>query len=211
MTAETATKKYRVYLVDDHPLVVEGLRQLLGADERLHVVGVAYSAEEAMQRLETLAADVVVMDVQLPGMDGIKAIGVIKSRHPQLKVVVVSSYGQEYLVPSIEAGADGYMLKTSAPPDLVKGILQAAEGEAPIDPSLTRQLLTRVTQPASRLSERQTEILRLLAAGSSSEDLVAHLFISPATLKRELRNIFNHMGVNDRTHAVAEAFRRHLV
>ena len=215
-TPATKTDKVRLFLVDDHPLVLEGLRRLLETDERVTVVGEARSAEEGLDQLQTLEADVVVLDIRLPGMDGVEATGHFKARHPEVKVVIVSSFGDEYLMPSIEAGADGYMLKPSPSAGLVQGVLQAAAGQPPIDASLTKRLLSRVSDGSKAggklsLSPRQHELLVHVTEGYVSKEIASRLCISHATLKRELKNIFNLLGVNDRAHAVAEAYRRRIL
>lgn len=208
--------KLRVFLVDDHPLLKEGLRRLLEANENFQVVGEAETAESALEQLEITRADLVVMDVRLPGMDGVEATRQLKARHPHLKVVIVSAFGEEYLMHSIEAGADGYLLKTLAPEELARSLLQAAQGRPPVDATLTRHLMDRAASGdfASRgatLSSRQVEVLQLISQGISSREVAPRLFISQTTLKREFRNIFDLLGVNDRAHAVAEAYRRQLI
>lgn len=118
-------------MVDDHPLVLEAMRRLLtDSREDIDVVGEATTAEEALELIEGLKVDVVVMDIRLPGMDGVEATKKLKERYPDMKVIILSSFGQEYLMPSIEAGADGYLLKTSAPTKLVQGLMQVAHGQA---------------------------------------------------------------------------------
>ena len=206
----------RVFLVDDHPMMREGLRRLLETKEGFEVVGEASSAEEALELLEIIATDMVVIDILLPGMNGVEATHELKARHPDIKVVVVSGYGEEYLLSSIEAGADGYLLKTLAPDELSRSLLQAGQGRPPIDGSLTRHLMDQAAagEPLVRgqsLSSRQLEILQLVAQGISSKELSLNLFISQTTVKREFRNIFDLLGVNDRAHAVAEAYRRQLI
>ena len=209
-------EKLRVFLVDDHPLMRLALRRILEADAHFLVVGHSDNAEEALDRLDTLATDMVVMDILLPGMDDVEATRQLKARHPQLKVVIVSAYGEEYLIPSINAGADGYMMKGLAAELMVQGLLQAAEGIPPIDANLTRHLMNRAAAgPPDRvgpsLSPRQQEVLRHVSVGLTSKEIASRLFISPTTLKRDFRNIFELLGVNDRAHAIAEAYRRNLI
>ena len=208
--------KVRVFLVDDHPLVREGIRRLLEKDQRVQVVGEAGSAEDAISSVKLTSPKVVLMDVRLPGDDGIEATRQLTANDPDLKVVIVSSFGDYYLAQAIEAGACGYILKTATQEELVGGVIQAAEGKSPIDPSLSRALFTRFatmarTTQTGGLSNRQREILQMVANGSSSKVMQAELFISEATLKREFRNIFNLLGVSDRAQAVAEAYRKNLI
>ena len=213
---ERDAERIRVLLVDDHPMVREGMRRLLEAEGRFEVVGEVDSVESALEELAHKKAEIVVMDIQLPGMDGVEGTRQMKARYPDIKVVIVSAYGEDYLVPSIDAGADGYLLKTLAPVDLVKSMHQAAMGQSPVDAALTRHLMNQAAagkgkEGEGKPTERQQEVLKLVAVGLSSKELAARLFISQTTLKREFRNIFNLLGVNDRAHAVAEAYRRSLI
>ena len=213
---ERDAERIRVLLVDDHPMVREGMRRLLEGDGRFEVVGEVDSVESALEELAHKKAEIVVMDIQLPGMDGVEGTRQMKARYPDIKVVIVSAYGEDYLVPSIDAGADGYLLKTLAPVDLVKSMHQAAMGQSPVDAALTRHLMNQAAagkgkEGEGKPTERQQAVLKLVADGLSSKELAARLFISQTTLKREFRNIFNLLGVNDRAHAVAEAYRRGLI
>lgn len=207
--------RIRVLIVDDHPVVREGIRRLLELDEQISVVGEAGSGEEALARMDECPADVTLMDIRMPGIDGIEATRQLRVRYPNLKVIVLSSFGDEYLAEAIEAGANGYILKTATQPELVRAVVQAAGGQSPIDARLTPGLLGRLAE-LSRMTQRQglssrrREILRLVANGVPSKEIAARLSVSQATLTRELRHVFNLLGVDDRTHAVAEAYRRNL-
>ena len=205
----------RVFVVEDHPLMRLAMRRLLESDDHFVVVGEADNAEESLDQLDSLAADMVIMDIQLPGIDGVEATRRLKARHDDLKVVIVSAYGEEYLIPSIEAGADGYMLKGLESEEMISGLLRAAQGMPPIDAGLTRHLMNRAAAAETRngpsLSPRQNEVLRLVADGLASKEIASRLYISSTTLKREFRNIFGQLGVNDRAHAIAEAYRRELI
>ena len=208
--------KVRVFLVDDHPLIRVAMRRLLEEDEDFFVVGDAGNAEEALECLDTLPADMVVMDIQLPGMDGVEATRQLKLRHPELKVVIMSAFGEEYLVPSIEAGADGYMMKGLTADELVRGLLQAAKGMPPIDAALTRHLMDQsvigsATHAAPFLSLRQREVLRLVSHGLTTKEIANSLAVSSPTIKREFRKIFEMFGVKDRAHAISEAHRYGLI
>ncbi len=208
--------KIHVFLVDDHPLMRVAMRSILETSERFSVVGEADNAEESIKQVETVPTDMVIMDIQLPGIDGVEATRQLKARHGHLKVVIMSAFGEEYLIPSIEAGADGYMMKGLAPDEVVDGLLQAAAGIPPIDQTLTRHLMNRAadgqpTRVVPSLSPRQQEVLRRVSDGSTSKEIASGLAISNTTLKREFRNIFEVLGVNDRAHAIAEAYRRDLI
>ena len=205
-----------MFLVDDHPLMRLALRRIIESDEHFLVVGEADNAEESLVRLESVDADMVVMDIQLPGMNGVEATRQLKARHTHLKVVIISAYGEEYLIPSIDAGADGYMLKGLTVDQVVQVLLQAAAGTPPIDASLTRHLMDRAAVGAQdeagpSLSPRQQQVLRHVSDGLTSKEIASLLSVSGTTLKREFRSIFEVLGVNDRAHAIAEAYRRDLI
>ncbi len=209
-------EKIRVLLVDDHPMVREGMKRLLEGEGSFEVVGEVESVEDALEEVERGKAEIVVMDIQLPGVDGVEGTRLMKARHPEVKVVIVSAYGEDYLVPSIDAGADGYLLKTLPPDELVRSMHQVAMGQSPVDAALTRHLMDQAAagkgaEGEGMPTERQQDVLKLVANGLSSKELASRLFISQTTLKREFRNIFDLLGVNDRAHAVAEAYRRNLI
>ena len=206
----------RVLLVDDHPMIREGFRRLLEKNGDFKVVAEVASVNDALDELARTHVDMVVMDIQLPGLDGVAGTKLVKAKYPGVKVVIVSSYGEEYLLPAIAAGADGYLLKTQSPWELVKCMHQASLGHSPVDPGLTRHLMDQATVGKSASAnnmptERQQDVLRLVSNGVPSKDVASRLNISETTLKREFRNIFNLLGVNDRAHAVAEAYRRNLI
>ena len=205
-----------MFLVEDHPLMREAIRRLLEQDENFLVVGEADNAEEALERLDNLIADMVVMDIQLPGMDGVEATRRLKTQHPHLKVVILTAFGEKYLVPSIEAGVDGYMMKGLTADEVVHGLLQAAKGTPPIDAALTRHLMNQsvigsATQAAPFLSHRQREVLRLVSNGLTTKEIANSLSVSDPTIKREFRKIFEMFGVKDRAHAISEAHRYRLI
>ncbi len=213
---EKDVDRIRILLVDDHPMVREGMKRLLEGEGGFEVVGEVASVEEALEELLRKKVEIVVMDIQLPGVNGVEGTRQMKARYPEVKVVIVSAYGEDYLVPSIDAGADGYLLKTLPPSELVKSMHQAALGQSPVDAALTRHLMNQAAagkgmEGEGQPTERQQEVLKLVADGLSSKELASRLYISQTTLKREFRNIFNLLGVNDRAHAVAEAYRRHLI
>ena len=213
---ERPGERIRVLLVDDHPMVREGMKRLLEGEGGFQVVGEVDSVEDALQELQRGRTEIVVMDIQLPGVDGVEGTRLLKATYPEVKVVIVSAYGEDYLVPSIDAGADGYLLKTLPPEELVKSMHQAALGQSPVDSALTRHLMNqaaagKVSEGEGMPTERQQDVLRLVSNGLSSKELASRLYISQTTLKREFRNIFNLLGVNDRAHAVAEAYRRSII
>ena len=192
------------------------MRRLLELDERISVVGEAGSAEQALDQMDRRPAEVLLMDIQLPGMDGIEATRQLRTRHPGLKVLVLSSFGEQYLAKAIDAGATGYLLKTATQPELAQAVVLAASGHSLIDPALVPKLLEQVAELSKMvrgeaLTTRQKELLRLIGDGVHSTEIAETLSMSHATLTRELRRIFNALGVDDRAHAVAEAYRRNIL
>ena len=209
-------RSIRVYLVDDHLALREGIRRLLGSDEGIEVVGEAGSAEECLKEITARSVDLVMMDINLPGMNGIQATRHLKEKYPDLKVLVLSTFGEEYTVQALEAGANGYLLKTASQSELLNAVLQAARGQTPIDAELTSTLVDSITGKVDRdgpqvLTDRQTEILRLIADGVPSKEIQEKLSISQPTLTRQIRRIFDQLEVEDRAHAVSEAYKRHIL
>ena len=204
----------RVLLVDDHQVVREGLKRMLEPDKDIKVVGEAVNGEDAITQAELLSPDVILMDIKMPDMDGITATRQLRQKMPDIKVIMLTLY--EYVTEAVEAGASGYILKDASRERLIQAIHDAYDGYSPLAPSLTRQVLTELANLSrvsrdSLLSERQCEILRLIAAGLVSRDIGAKLCISESTVKKELAHIFDKLGVNDRAQAVSEAMKRKLI
>ena len=208
--------KIRVYLVEDQALLRESLRTMLGLEPDIQMVGEADRAEHALQELETRDVDVVLMDIRLPGMNGIEATRQLKEKHEKLAVVMLTAYEDEYVGEAIEAGATGYVLKSCTPQQLVQAVRAAYEGQATLDPSITGKLVhelaeLRKAHRESLLTKRQGEILKLVADGINYKDIAARLFISVTTVNREMRDIFNRLGVKDAAQAVSEAYKRGIL
>ena len=204
-----------VLLVDDHQVVREGLKRMLELEEDIRVVGEAANGEEGITQAELLSPDVILMDIRMPGMDGIAATRQLKEKIPDIKVIMLTLYDSDLVMKAIEAGAVGYILKDAKREQLVQAIHDAYEGYLPLSPSLTRELITKLgdLSQVSRdlLSERQREILRLSAAGLVRKEVAAKLYVSEATVKKELTDIFNKLGVSDQAQAVSEAMKRRLI
>ena len=205
-----------VLLVDDHQVVREGLRRILQSLEGIKVLDEASDGEEAVEKAKRLLPDVVIMDLKMPGMDGVTATREIKEQIPQVNVLILTLYAEDFVRQAIEAGASGYILKDSASNEIARAIRQVFEGQSPIAPSLSRGLMTEFAQMSrstrsSTLTPRQIDILKLIAEGVSSENISTNMYISASTVKREIRNIFNKLGVNDRSHAVSQAIKRQLI
>ena len=212
----TESRAIRVLVVDDHSVVREGLRRILAADRDIQVVGEAGSGEEAVAKAASLRPDVVLMDLMMPGMDGIAATHEIRQRIPETRVLVLTLYAEDFVGQAVEAGASGYLLKDSDCAQITEAVRQVYDSLCPIAPSVTRGLVTRLAtlsrqNRSSVLSERQTRILKLIAEGISGREIANQLFLSASTVKREIRNIFDTLGVNDRAHAVGEAIRQRIM
>jgi len=206
----------KVLIVDDHQVVREGLRRILEMDRQLQIIGEAENGEEAIRKTISLCPDVVIMDLKMPGMDGITATQAIKTRRPETNVLILTLYAEDFVKQAMEAGASGYILKDSDTEQITKAIRQVKDGLCPIAPSLTRDMVTRFVklsreENSTLLNQRQVEILRLIADGVSGDDIGQKLFISTSTVKREIRNIFNKLGVNGRAAAVSEAMKKRLL
>jgi len=213
--------KIRVFVVDDHPVVCDGIRRMLETEPDIQVVGEAHSAEEAIGKIPSLDPHVVLMDVRLPGMDGIDAVRYLKRVESGLNIIVLTSYGDEYLAQAVEAGATGYLLKRAGRDELIRAIRATWEGECPIDPSLTHQLFTefadlakskrRFSSVESPLSSRETQILQQIAQGKSNKEVAQSLNISERTVKNHITSILSKLNAHDRTQAVLAALRKNLI
>ncbi len=206
----------RVLLVDDHPVVRQGLRRMLELEEDMEVVAEASSGEEALEKMETSSPHIIVMDIRMPGTGGIEAIRQIKERHPEANVVVLTLYGEQYLVQAIEAGAVGYLVKDVGGEELIQAIRAVHQGESILHSSLSRGLFNEFATLAKGnsqrccLSPRELEIIRLISSGATNKEIAAQLFLSDTTVKRAISRIFDKLEVKDRAEAVAEAYRRGL-
>jgi DNA-binding NarL/FixJ family response regulator len=203
----------RVLLVDDHRLVRAGLQSLLDATDDIRVVGAAADGREALELAAGLAPDVVLMDLSMPGMGGVEATRRLLADHPDLQVVVLTSFSdQDQVLDAVDAGAVGYLLKDADPAELLQGVRAAAAGQSPLDPKVARTLLTRrATQaPQDQLSDREREVLTLVADGLANKQIARHLSITERTVKAHLTSIFQRIGVTDRTQAALWAERNGL-
>ncbi len=210
------TANIKVLIVDDHQVVREGLRRIVQLDNELEVVGEAGSGEEAITEAVAHLPDVIIMDLKMPGMDGITATREIKQRLPKTNILVLTLYAEDFIKQAIEAGASGYLLKDSDCEQITEAIHQVYNGLSPIAPSLTRDLVMefaklRKNNRSSILTKRQIEVLKLIADGVNGKEVGSRLFISASTVKREIRHIFDKLGVNDRSHAVSQALKRQLI
>lgn len=211
-----SSSRIKVLIVDDHQVVREGLRRIIELDDDITVIGEAENGEDAISMVSQLSPDVIMMDLKMPGMGGINAIREIKQRLPDVNILVLTLYAEDFIRQAIEAGAAGYMLKDSDSSQINKAIHQVHDGLSPIAPSLSRELVVEFAQlsknsRSSLLTKRQSEILLLISDGVSSREISDSLFVSASTVKREIRNIFDKLGVNDRSHAVSLALKKQLI
>ena len=203
----------KLLIADDHPVVRDGLSGMFAADPGFTVLGEATDGAEAVRMAAALAPDVILMDLRMPGMDGLTAITELTKRGIDARVLVLTTYDTDsYVLPAIEAGATGYLLKDAPRAELLRAVRAAAAGQSVLSPTVASRLMTRVRTPgAEPLSKRELEVLELVAAGTTNRESAAKLFISEATVKTHLLNIYGKLGVSDRAAAVAEAFKRGLL
>ena len=201
----------RVLIVDDHAVVRAGLERLLSSVEDFTVVGSASDGEEAVTAAAKHRPDVVLMDLSMPNMGGIAATQAIMAAGLDVRVVVLTSYSdRDQILNALDAGAVGYLLKDADPPELVSGIRAAADGESPLHPKAASAVLRARAErrPLPELSEREREVLELVATGLSNQKIAARLGISEKTVKAHLTSVFRQLGVEDRTQAAVWA-RQH--
>lgn len=211
-------KKIRLLVVDDHVVVRKGLVAILETEPGLEVVGEAGDGNEAVEKACALQPNVVLMDLVMPGMDGIEATRLIKQRVPQVQVLVLTSFStNDKVIPSLSAGATGYLLKDASPEELVKAIEQVAHGEGALHPAVTRYVLGQIKNmpdepaPEEELTEREKEVLQYMAQGYSNAEIARLLVVSNATVHTHVSRILSKLNVSSRTQAVLYALKRGIV
>ncbi len=206
---------HTIFLVEDHAFTRDGLRVALQRDPMLRVIGEARSGEEALERYPALQADVVVMDIGLPGMDGIEATKRLKTQFPNLKVVMLTVHQLEQeVLAALASGANAYCLKTTDPSSLLVAVQAVALGGAYLDPQIAHVVLNRIspiTEDHSPLSPRELEVLRLIAEGLGNKDIALRLDVSLSTVKAHVQEILERLSVSDRTQAAVKALRNGII
>lgn len=203
----------RIVIADDHAVVRTGLTQLLATFAGVELVGAAVNGEEAVLLCRDREPDVVLMDLEMPVLDGIEATKRIKAEQPEIAIVILTSFSdRDRILRALDAGAAGYLLKDAEPDEISKAIDAAARGEVPLDPRAARALLSarRAATPAEALSEREREVLLMVADGLPNKVIAQRLSISEKTVKAHLTSVFRQIGVTDRTQAALWAERRGL-
>lgn len=208
-----ARSAIRVLIVDDHPMVRTGLRGMLAGESDISVVAEADSGRGAIEAVDREPVDVVLMDLRMPGGDGVEATSAILAEHRSIAVVVVTTYDSDAdIVRAVEAGAAGYLLKDSSRSELADAIRAAARGETVLAPSVAGRLLRHVREPAPKLlSGREIDVLALVADGRTNAEIGRQLHITEATVKTHLQRAFTKLDVSDRTAAVTTAMRLGLL
>ncbi|MBP6471846.1 MAG: response regulator transcription factor [Chloroflexi bacterium] len=203
----------QIVIVDDHPVVREGLAGMLAGQADFVVVGMAADGAEAIALDARLASDVILMDLRMPGVDGVGAIQAIKRQRPSANILVLTTYDSDAdIVRAVEAGATGYLLKDTPREELFRAVRAASRGESVLAPAVAARLMTRMRAPAEEaLSSREIEVLQLVSTGNSNREIGKALHISTATVKTHLIHIFDKLGVNDRTSAVTVALERGII
>ena len=208
----------KILIADDHPVVREGLIAMLSREVDFKVVGEAKDGVGAVNKAKELGPDVVLMDLRMPEMDGVEAMRQIRAEMPDVKFIILTTYSDdEYIFSGIEAGARAYLLKDAPREDLFKAIRAVYQGESLIQPVVATKLLDRFSELSRRtpsgeeLSVRELEVLCLMAKGAANKEIGAQLSIAQSTVKTHITNIFQKLGVNDRTEAVTQALKRGII
>lgn len=207
------TERIRVLIADDHPVVRAGLRDMLSAQPDLDVVAEAVNGAEAVSLVDRLRPRVVLMDLRMPEVDGVTAIARIKGEHPEVQVLVVTTYDSDAdILPAVEVGATGYLLKDAPREELFQAIRAAAQGKPVLTSSVAARLMERMRNPnVEALTSREIEVLKLVARGANNRQIAGQLYITEATVKSHLIRIYGKLGVEDRTSAVTKALEQGIL
>jgi len=202
----------RVLVADDHPIVRSGIVALADSDDEITVVGEASTGREAVDLALALEPDIVLMDLRMPELGGDEATALIVAAKPTIRIIILTTYeSDENILTAIEAGASGYLLKAAPQEEILAGIRSVARGDTVLAPSIAALLVKRARTPVITLSPRETEVLRLVAAGNSNPAIASRLYLSEATVKTHLLHAFEKLEVRDRTRAVTRAMELGLI
>lgn len=208
----------RLLLADDHRMFRQGLRELIERKTEFEVVGEARTGREVLEQIDTLRPDIVLLDIQMPELSGIAVARQLAVSHPAIKIIMLTMYRQDqHLIDAIKAGVKGYLLKDADAEELLTVIRRVAQGESALDPALTAQIFAAVRRPAAvpglveTLTERELDILRLVAAGHDNRAIAAQLYLSEKTVGNRLSEIFQKLNVTNRTQAALVATQRGLI
>lgn len=214
----------RVYLVDDHDVIRAGLRQILELDPEITVVGETSRALDAIRLVDAERPDVIFMDIRMPGMNGIEATRILRDKHPNMKVVLLTNFDEkEYLIEGLKAGAAGYLLKEIGKEELHKIVHAVHNGKSVLDPSATSILIKETFHnpapsgeapapaPPEKLTTREFEVLELISRGQSNKEIGAKLFVTDQTVKFHVKTIFRKLGAKSRSEAVYKAVQNSLI
>jgi DNA-binding NarL/FixJ family response regulator len=203
----------RLLIADDHPVVRDGLRGMVAAEQDLEVVGEAATGGEALALVPRARPDVALVDLRMPELDGVATIRALRERHPEARVLVLTTFDTERdVVSAIEAGATGYLLKDAPRAELFRAVRAAARGETVLAPEVATRLVGQLREPAAQpLTQRELQVLELVARGATNREVAARLQVSEATVKTHLVHAFGKLGVSDRTAAVTAALERRLI
>ena len=211
---EGSLQRIRIVVVDDHPVVRHGLVSMLSYEKDLQVVGEAADGQEAVRVILEHKPDVTLLDLRLPILSGIDVMKQIRPQLPQIKFLVLTTFDtDEYIVPALSAGAQGYLLKDASPDELIRAIHLLQEGGAPLQAGVAAKFLESMNESknADELSPRELEVLRLLVAGASNKSIASQIHLSENTVKSHISHIFSKLNVQSRAEAVSVALKRGLV